>query len=217
MKFLRVSLEAPAGRLTALAEFYTQELGFAVPARERDRFTCAIGETAVEFISGSDEPFYHFALLVPGDRFGEALKWADARTELLPDPDSGTIVFDFDNWAARACYFHDPASNIVELIAHNGREETGARGEFRPKELVGVSELGLVGDVVTMADRLAGELGLELWDGTVDEPGWLAFVGEPARTLILAPRGRGWLPTAGPPHRIRSTLCSQGSPRASSS
>lgn len=49
-----------------------------------------------------------------------------------------------------------------------------------------------------MARRLADELRLKLWDGTVDEPGQLSFVGEKGRTLILSPPGRGWLPTRRP-------------------
>src|SRR5204862_277014 len=79
----------------------------------------------------------------------------------------------------------------------------GAPGEFRADEMVGLSELGLVGDPPAMAARLA-EVGLDVWDGTVDEPGALAFVGARARTLILAPPGRGWLPTGRPaePHPV---------------
>jgi catechol 2,3-dioxygenase-like lactoylglutathione lyase family enzyme len=195
MRFVHVTLEAPAGRLPALAGFYSRELGIDVTAPNADRFSFAIGETTVEFAAGSGEPFYHFALLVPGNRFAEALDWAGARTELLPDPGSGDVLFDFEDWDAYACYFHDPAGNIVELIAHRGIGETGAQGEFRPGELVGLSELGLVGDPHAMAGRLARQLGLELWDGTVEEPRRLAFVGERARTLILSPPGRGWLPT----------------------
>ena len=59
-----------------------------------------------------------------------------------------------------------------------------------------------------MAAPLAQQLGLELWDGTVDEPGRLAFVGERARTLILSPPGRGWLPTrrAAEPHPVDALL-----------
>ena len=49
-----------------------------------------------------------------------------------------------------------------------------------------------------MASALQRELGLELWDGTVEAEGRLAFVGEPARTLILSPPNRGWLPTGRP-------------------
>ena len=153
------------------------------------------------------EPFYHFALLVPGNRFEAALAWARERVEVLPDPETGDAVFDFTNWNARACYFHDAAGNIVELIAHRGVEETSAEGEFHWGELVGLSELGLVGEPAAMAGGLS-QLGLDVWDGTLDEPGHLAFVGERARTLILAPPGRGWLPTGRPAerHRVHAVL-----------
>jgi hypothetical protein len=208
VRFLHVRLEGPARRFPALADFYGRELGIDLAVSSADRFSFATGETAIEFVAGLGDPFYHFALLVPGNRFDEALKWAGARTELLLDPESGEVLFDFDNWAAYACYLQDPAGNIVELIAHRGVDETGTQGEFRPTELVGLSELGLVGDPLAMAGRLAKQLGLELWDGTVEEPGRLAFVGERARTLILSPPGRGWLPTrrAAEPHAVEALL-----------
>jgi hypothetical protein len=38
-------------------------------------------------------------------------------------------------------------------------------------------------------------LGIPLWDGTVDEPGRLAFMGDREGVLILSPEGRGWMPT----------------------
>ena len=199
VKVLHVRLEAPAERLPALASFYSRRLGLdAAPVR--GRLSLAVGETAIEFVAGDGKPFYHFALLVPGDRFEEALAWVGARAELLPDPHSGEFVFDFENWDAHACYFHDPAGNVVELIAHRGVDESGAHGEFRPTELVG--------DPRAMAGVLARRLGFALWDGSVDEPGRLAFVGERARTLILAPPGRGWLPTGRPaePHGVKALL-----------
>ena len=83
--------------------------------------------------------------------------------ELLGD------VFDFDFWDARAVYFHDPAGSIVELIAHHGLEENGREGPFAAEELVGFSELGLVGDRRALLGRLE-PLGLELWDGTSTSP-----------------------------------------------
>ena len=144
------------------------------------------------------EPFYHFALLVPGNRFDEALEWIAERTVLLPDPESGQVVFDFDNWDALACYFHDPVGNIVELIAHRGVDETGTVGPFSAAEVVGFSELGLVGDRAEMAAALHSELGLEHWAGDLAEEARLAFVGQKARTFIVAPEGRGWLPTGRP-------------------
>src|SRR5690242_17559175 len=106
MRFVEVTLAAPGHVVAKLTEFY-------------DGLT---GETTLLFRAADDEPFYHFALLVPGDRFDAAHAWADERFELVGG------VFDFDNWDARAVYFLDPAGNIVELIAHRGLEENGQEG-----------------------------------------------------------------------------------------
>jgi catechol 2,3-dioxygenase-like lactoylglutathione lyase family enzyme len=190
MRFEHVRLGAPEDRLPELLAFYGDRLGLA-----SDASTVTAGETRLAFVAAEGEPFYHFALLVPGNRFDGALGWARDRVTLLPARDSGDVVFDFDFWDARACYFHDPAGNIVELVAHHGVDETDVAGDFGGRELVGLSELGLVGDQRAMAASIADGLGLALWDGTLDDPRALAFVGEKARTLILAPAGRGWLPT----------------------
>jgi len=185
MRFVEVTLAAPAGLVSDLERFY-------------DGLT---GETTLLFVAGEGEPFYHFALLVPGDRFDAANTWADKQFALVGG------VFDFENWDARAVYFLDPAGNIVELIAHRGLEENGRDGPFAADELVGFSELGIVGNTPSLLRRLETE-GLELWSGTIDEVDRLAFVGEKGRTLILAPPGRGWLPTDRPaePHRVDYVL-----------
>jgi catechol 2,3-dioxygenase-like lactoylglutathione lyase family enzyme len=197
MRFLHVTLRAPAHRLRDLAGFYGR-LGLDVHTDDERALSFRAGETEIELVAGPGEPFYHFALLVPGNRFEAAYAWVGAVAELLPDRETGDTVFDSDNWRSLACYFEDPGGNIVELIAHRGLLETEAGGDFAAAELVGVSELGLVGDPPPMAERLESVLGLELWDGTLAEPSRLAFVGERARTLILAPPGRGWVPTGRP-------------------
>jgi hypothetical protein len=192
MEFVRVRLQAPQRRLPSLGAFYADELGLGLSDSGY-----ALGATELVFYATPGDPFYHFAILVPGDRFEAALKWASERVRLLPGGDIDEVVFDFENWNALACYFHDPAGNIVELIAHRGLGENGATGAFSPSELLGFSELGLVGDPKEIAASL-GRIGLRLWDGTLDEPGRLAFIGERAKTLILSPEGRGWLPTGQP-------------------
>jgi len=198
MHFRYVRLHAPAHALDALDAFYGERLG--LPGLR-------IGETQLELTPGEGEPFYHFALLVPGNRFEAALDWIGKRAELLPG-DSGETVFDFENWDAHGCYFHDPAGNIVELVAHRGIDESDATGPFAGTELLGVSELGLVGDRAAMAGVLRVVLRMPLWQGTVEEEDRLAFVGEPGRTLILAPPGRGWLPTGRPAqqHPVEAVL-----------
>jgi hypothetical protein len=190
-----VRLDAPEAALPALDEFYADLLGFERAVGELTAFT--VGATRFELRASAGRPFHHFALLAPGNRFGAALGWLEERVQLLPDGESGDVVFDFANWDASACYFHDPAGNIVELIAHRGIGETLAAASFSAGELLGFSELGLVGDTATIARELA-RIALELWDGTLSEEGRLAFVGERARTLILSPVGRPWLPTGRP-------------------
>ena len=98
-------------------------------------------------------------------------------------------------------------AELAELIAHHGLEENSRSGPFTAAELVGFSELGIVGDRKLRLRELEAA-GLELWSGTVDEPDRLAFVGEKGRTLILAPPGRGWLPTDRPaePHPVQYLL-----------
>jgi catechol-2,3-dioxygenase len=207
MRFRRVTLRAPLVRLAELADFYGRRLGLPTTSSD-DELSIHLGETLLQFTAASGDPFYHFALLVPGDRFDSARAWAQASSDLLPDRESGRLVFDFTAWNARACYFHDPAGNIVELIAHEGVAETEADGAFRATEVVAVSELGLVGDQRAMAEQLIQRLRLVVWDGTLADPQGLAFVGERARTLILAPAGRSWLPTgrAAEPHAVELVL-----------
>ena len=190
MEFLQVRLRAAAELLGRLDEFYAD-----------------FGSTGLGFVEGEGEPFYHFAFLVPGDRFDAAFRWIQGRCELLPRPESGELVFDFSFWDALACYFRDPAGSIVELIAHRGLGESGATGPFSGEELLGLSEVGLVGDLRAMARELE-QLDLHVWSGSVEQPDGLAFVGEKARTLILCPVGRGWLPIdrQAEPHPVDALL-----------
>jgi catechol 2,3-dioxygenase-like lactoylglutathione lyase family enzyme len=200
----RAELAAPAGRIDALAAFYGETLGLPVT----DRATVDIGGSALAFAPADGEPFHHVALLVPGDRFAAAHAWLGERVPILPSQD-GSTVFDFSFWDAEACYFHDPAGNIMELIAHRGLAERGGAGPFEAGELAAISEVGVVtprpADAVTTLER---ELGLPLWSGAVEAEGGLGFVGRKAHTLVISGTGRGWLPTGRPaePHAATVTF-----------
>jgi catechol-2,3-dioxygenase len=125
MDFLQVRLGALAASLAALADFYEMRLGIERVERSGERLAIEIGATQLKFARTGGRPFYHFALLAPGNRFAELLEWAKERVELLPERDRGEVVCDFSTWRAYACYFHDPAGNIVELIPppRHGRDE----------------------------------------------------------------------------------------------
>jgi hypothetical protein len=208
VELVRVRLLAAESEIGALEYFYASRLGLQRLGAVRFR----VGESELDFVASESNAFYHFALLVRGDRFEAALAWAETRVPLLPDPVTGENVFDFSNWDALACYFEDPAGNIVELIAHGDIGPSGARGPFEAGELLGISELGLVGDPRMIATDLE-KLGLSVWDGTLDEPGRLAFIGEKGRTLILSPKGRGWLPTGAPAENHPAEVVLSGPPR----
>lgn len=190
MRFVEVTLAAP----TDLHDFYGGQLGLPL-----DGDSIRIGETKLRVEPSEGEPFYHFALLVPGDRFDAALAWAREHVELLGD------VFDFENWDALAVYFHDPAGNIVELIAHAELCRSGRTGPFDPGEMCAISEVGLVVDDRGLALRGLAARGIELWSGS-DGPGGLSFVGRKGETLILVAPGRGWLPIGTPAERCAATV-----------
>jgi catechol-2,3-dioxygenase len=206
LRIARAELAVGAARLEAVAGFYERTLGFAVELRD-GRVIVPVGPDRLELVATGDgtDPFHHFALLVPGDRFDPARAWLGERAELLAR-DDGETVFPFGFWDARAVYFHDPAGNVVELIAHDSMAEQGGGGDFSAAELAGLSEVGIVVDSPAAAvATLERELGLELWSGDAEQ---LAFVGAKAHTLILAPPGRGWLPTGRPsePHAAAVTV-----------
>jgi catechol-2,3-dioxygenase len=207
LRIARAELAVAAARLEAVAGFYEQTLGFAVEQRD-GRLVVPVGGDVLELVATDDgtDPFHHFALLLPGNRFDAARTWLRERAEPLAR-DDGETVFAFDFWDAQAVYFHDPAGNIVELIAHAGTaERSGVAGDFSAAELAGLSEVGIVVDRPAGAvAALARDLELELWSGDAEQ---LAFVGAKAHTLILAPPGRGWLPTGRPaePHGAKITV-----------
>lgn len=205
MEITDLTLNAPRDSLNAMRSFYGATLGLA---GDSAALSWQVGSGRLTFVAADGAPFYHFAFLVPGNRFAAAAKWLGDRADLLPHPDTGRTEFDFDFWNAQACYVHDPAGSIVELIAHRGEAER-TDGEFSAADLLAISEIGLVtADPADTAGRLRDELGLPLWFGDVTGPSSLAFVGRKAHTLILSRPGRGWLPTGRPAeiHPVDVTL-----------
>jgi catechol 2,3-dioxygenase-like lactoylglutathione lyase family enzyme len=203
-------LMASAASIESLHRFYGGSLGFALRSHDAG-MRLDVGRGSLEFVAaaGPDRPFYHFALLVPGNRYEAARAWVERSAALLSRPGQAMTTFRFDSWDADACYFHDPAGNIVELIAHRGVAEAAApAGGFHAAEVAGISELGMVvADPAAAAATLA-TAGLRLWSGSVEGGDALAFIGGQAHTLILCAPGRPWLPTQRPAecHPAAATL-----------
>jgi hypothetical protein len=186
VKILRARLQTAAASADALTHFYGG-LEFGV------------GSTVMAFDPVPEgRPFYHFALRVPRNRFARAREWLASRAELLAGRD-GETTFEFEFWNAQACYALDPGDNILELIAHRELpDESPLGGPFGADELLGICELGLVGPDTRAIGAALEALGIDLWSGTLDEPGKLAFMGGRDGVLILSQPGRGWRPTGRP-------------------
>lgn len=181
----RIELGADPELLCATADFYEQRMGLEV-AREGSLIVRLPGGE-LHFHAAAPAPWYHFALLVPGNRFDAAATWG---TERLPVQDGdGDPVIEFPRWNAHALYFKDPLGNVVELIAHRGYQEASTAGAFRSSELRGISEIAVVSDDVDATAReLHAAAGLQLWDGAAEAG--IAFVGRQAHTFVLSRTGR---------------------------
>ncbi len=209
MEITKLSLAGPRSALDELRDFYIMRLGLPGARPQSAGFGVGLDRARLTFAPTDGRPFYHFALLIAGDRFEAAVAWLASRVELLTGQDSSP-VFEFAAWPARAVYFLDPAGNIVELIAHPGVWESGlGDAGFDPGEIVGISEAGVVAaNLPAVATSIHARAGIEVWDG--DPAVGIAFLGRRAHTVILCAPGRGWLPTRRPAeaHPVAVTLSS---------
>ena len=136
-------LTLQTNKLEVMKEFYAQQLGFSLCGESSNHFQIQVGKSILEFTNERvvGEPYYHFAFNIPSNQFLEAKKWLTERTTLLLE--DGEDEADFSFWPAHACYFEDPAGNIVELIArykHNSNSDSS----FSINSILNISEIGLI-------------------------------------------------------------------------
>lgn len=154
------------------------------------------GATRVSFEPGPHGSS-HFAVNVAPQRFEEAVEWARERVDLVGEP------VEFADWRARAVYFHDPAGNILELIAR----ERAPGAEL----LLEVSEVGLpVADVAEAVDFLQAELGLAHFDG---DRKLFSALGDDRGLFIVVPVGRVWAFTELPASDVPLHVTVEGAER----
>lgn len=190
MRIKALTLEA--ANLRPLYEFYAGDLAFPLVRRTADALALQVGSTSLTFRRADTAASYHFAFNVHPSRFERARAAFAAITPLIHGVDNQEI-FDFRSWDARACYFYDPAGNIVEIIA---RRELSAVAVPPDPALLSISEIGLVADdVPALAARITRELGAAVYRESLGET--FAALGDAEGLLILAQRGRIWYPDTG--------------------
>lgn len=136
-------LTLQTNKLEVMKEFYTQQLGFSLCGEGPNHFQVQVGKSLLEFTNDkvAGEPYYHFAFNIPSNQFQEAKEWLKGKTTLLLE--DGEDEADFSFWPAHACYFEDPAGNIVELIARY-KQNPNSESSFSVKSILNISEIGLI-------------------------------------------------------------------------
>lgn len=183
-------IELKSADLSHLIDFYQNVLGLRVIQRSPGILVRA-GTTEICFSeAASADPFYHFAFDIPANQFAAAKEWLIQRVKLVM-LENGRDEIDFPRWKADACYFRDPAGNILEFIARHALEND-TNGPFGSDQILAVSEIGVVvNDVSAFVRDAENTLRMKPYLGTYS--GDFAAIGDEHGLLICVQRGRAWL------------------------
>jgi catechol-2,3-dioxygenase len=183
--------------LDTLHTFYAETLGLPLVERRETRFTVQIGHSRLTFDYIADfDGAYHFAFDVPHNQITEAAQWIESHTPIIPFRGE-TILQSSPRWNAHMVYFHDPAGNILELIARH-RQPNASDEPFTVQSLLRISEIGIItDDVAATVTCLVEQLGVGVYDGAGSE--LFSAVGDEEGLLIVVKQGRIWYPETGIP------------------
>jgi catechol-2,3-dioxygenase len=201
-----LSVELTTSRLAEQRHYYAAQLGLPLTLDQPGRFAVLVGRSTLAFRAVEHAPpIAHLAITIPSAQYEAGAAWLAAHTPLLAAPD-GRTRFHFERWGADAVYFLDADGNILELIARHELPDPPVE-PFGVGALLCISEVGLVlDDVVGFAEQARRDLGLEAYRAA-PHPDFTA-VGDAHGLLILARRGRPWMPderapAADPPIALR--------------
>lgn len=187
-------LTLQTGKLEIMKEFYTQYLGFSLCGESPKSFQIQVGTSILEFTNENvvGEPYYHFAFNIPPNQFQEAKEWLKGKTTLLLE--DGEDEADFSFWPAHACYFEDPAGNIVELIARY-YVNPNSESTFAVNNILNISEIGLIVKDSPRVGEQFKEINIFDSDNDPITTSSLNFMQENKNGvfIILASIGRRWL------------------------
>jgi catechol 2,3-dioxygenase-like lactoylglutathione lyase family enzyme len=190
-----------ASNLGKTLDFYENGLGLTLVECPSDKLTFIVGRSHLTFVPAPRrrQPFYHLAFSVPFGQFDGAVRWLEQRTTILPFCGDHRIA-EFPDWEARACYFHDPEGNILELIARKPLPDAPT-SRFARTPIVGLSEIGIVTDSVELAClALSEQYGVPYFARGPRRPDFAAM-GDDEGLFIVSQTGRGWWPTLRPAER----------------
>jgi catechol-2,3-dioxygenase len=178
--------------LMEMKKFYVDTLGFSLINQDKISFRIAVGTSELEFTTKETvgNPFYHFALNIPANKFIEAKSWTKERVYLTVEDEKDEAQF----LHADALYFYDPAGNIVEFISRHLVNEDSLI-PFSINSIVNISEINLTVNDLVDASKQLNEIGVTERDNKEIGKGQLNFMGNKKKGifLLLTEPGRKWL------------------------
>lgn len=172
-------------------DFYTNVLEFNILHKTSDQFSLQIGSSVLTFKVKKNASNYHFAFNIPADKEIEALGWLNERVDILPY--LGDEIADFESWNAKAIYFYDKDSNIVEFISRKNLKIYDER-KFSSKSVLGISEIGLpTFDMSKTFAKLNLMREINAY-GNVSEH-FCALGNEEGMFIVTNPELKNWIPT----------------------
>lgn len=172
-------------------QFYVETLGFDLIEQSEASFSIQIGKSILAFEKSSSKSYYHFAFNVPPFQIMDAMDWAKGRVSFLEY--NGNAILDFTNWNAKAFYFFDADSNIVEFIDRRNLGDK-TRETFTIENILEISEVGLPANKILHAfQKLNSQAGIEKYSGDYEK--FCAAGDEHGLFIIVDQNDKNWLPT----------------------
>ncbi len=185
-------LELLSNNIASQKEFY-KKLGFNIIAENNKSFTLKAGISYITFVQTDavKDPFYHFAFNIARNKIDEAHSLMKAQVELLQRTPGEEIIY-FPNFNSHSIFFEDSCRNIVEFIARHDLKED-QQTPFSVKDLINVSEIGLVtDDVIATANTLNPLLKVSSYNPAVET---FCPIGDVDGLIIIVKKGRLWAVT----------------------
>ncbi|MFT8320408.1 MAG: VOC family protein [Bacillus sp. (in: firmicutes)] len=177
-------------------EFYEQTLQFKLISSTNNSASFQIGESVLELHQNEENKhYYHFAFNIHSNLFKQAKEWLLERLELLEEDGEDEVYFaGLTN--ADACYFEDPAGNIVEYISRRKTSPPSPNKTFSANNVLSISEIGFSTNELKKYAQQMQALGIPVrHNKQLYQDTYLNFMGEyeDGAFIILGPIGRRWI------------------------
>ncbi len=183
------------GNLAETKLFYEETIGFKCMGETGKSICLATGASALKFeLAGKGQkPKYHFAFNIPSNKIEEALSWVANRTSLIQSKQT-PVITSFENWKAKAIYFYDNNSNILEFISRTDLNNP-SEIPFSVNSVININEAGLVtGNPLQTSQQIIEKTNANFFEKGPKGKDFAA-VGNENGLFVIAKTGRNWFPT----------------------